>query len=318
MPHRDSRRRAATLLLQALAAFGAAAPAIAQRLFVSAGTEVDAESGQLLFAAVGGNFAEHTTWDFFTGHADTSRDFSSVTTTSYDAGIRHDFGKVGLRIGVGGWRDSELVATEKIVAALELRGDAWSFALQGELRDSAFEPFDIDRTIVRRDGTEVTITARADCGLDDNGWGAQLRWSNRSWSWALNGMSYDYDEPACAFSSPALSSLRRATRAEFVQFADRVATALSYTAGTQLLAETSFLDSRLGTSVSYRPRARTYRVSYDRFEEALFGFDSATLSAGVSFPVGVAYELEVYAGVTESDAFSDIGFLGFTFVFSHR
>jgi hypothetical protein len=35
----------------------------------------------------------------------------------------------------------------------------------------------------------------------------------------------------------------------------------------------------------------------------------------MTFPVGRAYELELYVGVTESDAFSNVGFLGFSMLF---
>jgi len=302
----------------ALSAALAASPlnrAHADGLFVSAGTEVDDESGYLLYAGVGGNIAEQTSWDFGAGHADTSRDFSSLTTTSYDAGVRHDFGTVALRFGIGGWEDSDLVTTEKLAAALDFHGEGWSFALQSEFRDSAFEPFDIDRTIVRRDGTSVTITGRADCDLEDVGLGARLRLSNDSWSWMLGGMDYDYDDPECAFSLPALDFLRRSTRDEFIQFADRLTNILSYAAGTNLMAENSFLESRLGTSVSYTRPIHTYSIYYDRFEEAFFGLESDTLSGGMTFAIGEAYELELYVGLTESDAFTNIGFLGFSMLF---
>jgi hypothetical protein len=287
----------------------------AEGLFVSAGTEVDEESGSLLYAAVGGNFSEKTSWDLGAGHADTSRDFTSLTTTSYDIGIRHDFGSVALRFGIGGWEDSDLVTTENLAAALDFHGEGWSFALQSEFRDSAFEPFDIDRTIIRRDGTSVTITARADCDVDDTGLGARLRLSNDSWAWTLGGMSYDYDDPECAFNLPGLDFLRRSTQDEFVQFADRLTSLLSYAAGTNLIAENSFLDSRLGTSLSYTGAIRTYSVYFDHLEEAFFGLASDTLSGGMTFPIGKAYELELYVGVTESDAFSNIGFLGLSMLF---
>ena len=287
----------------------------AEGLFVSAGTEVDAESGHLFYAGVGGNFAEHTTWDLGAGHADTARDFTSLTTTSYDAGIRHDFGNVALRFGIGGWEDSDLVTTKKLVGALDFHGEGWSFALQSEFRDSDFEPFDINRTIIRRDGTSVTITARADCGIDDTGFGARISLSNDSWAWTLGGMSYNYDDPECAFNVPALSFLRQSTQDEFVQFADRLTNILSYAATTNLIAENSFLDSRLGTSLSYTGPVRTYNVYYDHLEEAFFGLTSDTLSGGMTFPIGKAYELELYVGVTESDAFSNIAFLGLSMLF---
>lgn len=311
----DLTKAVAAAALSAALAASPLNPARADGLFVSAGTELDDESGYLIYAAVGGDFAEHTSWDLGAGHADTSRDFTSLTTTSYDFGIRHDFGTVALRFGIGGWEDSDLVATERFAAALDFHGEGWSFALQSEFRDSAFEPFTMDRTITRRDGTTVTVTGSADCDVEDLGLGARLSLSNDSWAWTLGGMSYDYDDPECAFSAPALDFLRRATRDEFVQFADRLTAALAYAAGTNLIAENSFLDSRLGTSLTHSTAIRTYSVYFDHLEEAFFGLASDTLSGGMTFPVGEAYELELYVGVTESDAFSSVAFLGFSMLF---
>jgi hypothetical protein len=284
-------------------------------LLVHAGTEADDEGGYLLLAGVTGNFAEETSWHLAAGHVDTTRNLSGVATTSYEAGVSHDFGSIGLRAGVGGWQDSDLVATQKVAAALDFHGDRWSFALQGELRESDFEPIEVDRTIIRRDGTTLTVVARATCGVDDTGLGARFGLSNDSWAWSIGGMSYDYDDPECSFNLPALDFLRRATRDEFVQLADRVAASLSYSARTQLLAETSFLDSRLDMALSYT-RRRTYTVRYDHSEEAFFGIQSDTVSGGAAFFVGAAFELEAYAGVTSSDAFENVAFLGFSMLFA--
>jgi hypothetical protein len=297
----------------AAAALLSAAPALAQTLAVQAAVEAE-EDGYIVSAGIRGDFVERTSWDLSAAHADTARDLSGVATTSYDAGVSHDFGKVGFRIGLGGWDDADLVATSKVAASLDFHGKTWSFALQTELRDSDFEPIEVNRTIVRRDGTTIRIAARADCGMGDTGLGARLRFSSEAWSWQLNGMSYDYDDPECSFNTPALNALRSATRGEFVQLADRVTAVLSQSAGTQLLAETSFLDSRIGTSVSYTG-IRRYTVQYDHFEDAFFGSSTDTVSGGATFAVGAKYELEVYAGVTASDAFSNVAFLGFSMSF---
>src|SRR5262245_27051770 len=103
---------ATTLALPALLALLTAPTAIAEGLLVHAGTEVDDESGYLLLAGVSGDFAEKTSWDLGAAHVDTTRNVSGVTTTSYEAGVSHDFGRVGLRAAFGGWEDSDLVATD--------------------------------------------------------------------------------------------------------------------------------------------------------------------------------------------------------------
>jgi hypothetical protein len=307
---------AAVLRLTAAVALLAADLAIAEGLFGSVGVEVDEESGYLLLGAVGGSLAEHTSWDLAGAHADTSRNFSSLTTTAYDAGIYHDFGDVGLRFGLGGWRDSDLVATQRLAAALDFHGEAWSVALQSELRASDFEPFAINRTIVRRDGTTVTITAQANCEIEDVGIGARLRLSGGPWTFAVSGMSYDYDDAACDFDLAVLDFLRRSTREEFVQFADRITALLSIGAGSRLLAETSFLDSRVGTSLTYTGPKRAYSAYYDHLEEAFFGLESDTLSGGVAFTLDSGNEIEVYVGATDGEELATVGFLGFYMLFA--
>jgi hypothetical protein len=67
--------------------------------------------------------------------------------------------------------------------------------------------------------------------------------------------------------------------------------------------------------VSYTGPIRTYSVYFDHLEEAFFGLASDTLSGGMTFPIGKAYELELYVGVTESDAFSSVAFLGISMLF---
>jgi len=305
----DSRNRLArSLTLIALAT--SAETAVAQSGFISMGAEIDDESGYLVLGAIGGSFSANTTWDLAASRADTSTDFSSLTSTAYDGSIYHDFGVVGLRFGFGGWVEEDFVQADTVSAAFDLHGEAWSFALQTEFRQSGLDPFNIDRTIIRRDGSSLTISARADCEFDDTGIGARVGWSNANWDLDIGGMSFNYDGFGCDFNLPALDFLRSATRDEFIQLADRVTDLLSFTAGRHLLLENSFLDSRIGASVSYDSGAHLYSVRYDRIEDVFFGRTADTLSGGVGFVLSSGNEIEVYAGITHSDGQPNVAFLG--------
>jgi hypothetical protein len=299
-----------TRLLAAITLAMSAEIAVAQNGFISMGAEIDDESGYLVLGAIGGSFSANTTWDLAAARADTSAGFASLASTSYDGSVYHDFGVVGLRFGLGGWVEDDFVQADTVSAAFDFHGAAWSVTLQTEFRQSDLEPFDINRTIIRRDGSLLTISARADCEFEDTGIGARLGWSNASWDFDIGGMSFDYDDFGCGFNSPALDILRSATRDEFVQLADSVTDFLSLSAGRYLLLENSFLDSRLSANLSYDSGAHLYRVRYDRIEDVFFGRTADTLSGGIGFALRSGKEIEVYAGITESDAQSNIVFLG--------
>lgn len=282
----------------------------AQGWFGQVGAEMDDADGYILTGALGGSFSESTSWDLAASRSDTSTDLADLLRTAYRANLGHDFGSVGLRFGLDGWKDNDLVQTQAATAAVDLHNENWSFAVRTEFRQSDFDPLDIDRTITRRDGSPLTIRGRADCEVDDTGLGARLSYSNADWYFDVSSMGYDYDDFGCEFDFAALDVLRNATRDEFVQLADRTTDLLSLGTGRRLLAETSLLDSHVGTRMSYTRGLHTYRVSYDRVEDVFFGRTAATLTGGVAFLLRSGNELEVYAGVTDSDTYANVVFLG--------
>jgi len=187
-------------------------------------------------------------------------------------------------------------------------------AVEGQLKHSDFDPLAIDRAIERRDGTTVTVTGTADCAVDDVGLGARLGYAGVSWSFSISGMSYDYDNFGCAFDLQVDGALRDATRTEFVQLADRVTDVLAIGAARRLLADTSFLDNRIGLSVRRQLPTRAYSVYVDRVEDAFLRRAADTVSGGVAWPLHAGTELEVYAGVTDLGVGDNIAFVGLMLV----
>ncbi len=292
-----------------LLALGASS-SLAQGWYGHIGAEMDDSDGYVLSGAIGSNFSERTSWDVAASRSDTSTNRAELLRTALRASLNHDFGAIRLRIGFGGWGDEDLVQTQSATAALDLHNERWSFAVLSEFRSSDFEPIDIDRTITRRDGSSLTITGRADCDVDDVGLGARLSFSSDAWYFTVYGMSHDYDDFACDFDIPALDVLSNATRDEFVQLADRATDFLSLGTGRRLLADMSLLDSSVGTRLSYTRGLHTYNFSYDRVEDVFFGRTADTLTGGVGFLLSSGNELEIYAGLTDSDAYAEVVFLG--------
>lgn len=285
-------------------------PAAAQSGFGTVGAEFDDANGYLVFGGLGGAWSTATSWDLSLSRSDTTTTLTDFRTTALAGSIYHDFGRVGVRAGIGGWRDEGLSRVERLTGSIDWHGPRWTLAAEGQLKRSDFDPLAVDRAIERSDGTVVTITGTADCAVDDVGLGARLGYGGDRWSVSISGMSFDYDDFGCSFDIQALDRLRDSTRDEFVQIADRITDVLAIGSARRLLTETSFLDNRVGLSVRRQAGERGYSVYYDRVEDAFFRRSADTLSAGVSFPVGTSTLLEVYAGVTDSSVSEEIAFVG--------
>lgn len=285
-------------------------PAAAQSGFGTVGAEFDEANGYLVFGGLGGAWSAATSWDLSASQSDTRTSLTDFRTTALTGSVYHDFGRVGLRFGLGGWRDEGLSRVGRLTGSIDWHGPRWTLALEGQLKRSDFDPLAVDRIVERRDGTSVRITGTADCAVDDVGLGARLGYGGETWSFSIGGMSYDYDDFGCAFDIQTLALLRDSTRDEFVQLADRVTDVLAIGSARRLLAETSFLDNRVGLSLRRQTAARGYSVYYDRVEDAFFRRSADTVSAGVSLPLGAGSLLEVYAGVTDSSVSDAIAFVG--------
>jgi len=290
-----------------------ASSALGQGWFAHVGTEIDDADGYVVSGAFGGYVTERTSWDVSASRSDTSTNLSDLRRTAFRANVGHDFDNIGLRFGLGGWGDEDFVQTQSAIAAIDLHNEDWSFEVRTEFRNSDFDAIDINRSITLRDGSPFTITGSVDCDVDDLGLGASLSYSGDAWYVEVRGMSYDYDDYGCEINVPVLDVLRSATRDEFVQLADRATDLLSLGAGRRLLSEMTLLDSSIGARLSYARGLRTYNVTYDRVEDVFFGRTAETLTGGVGFLLESGNELEVYLGVTNSDAYTDVVFLGISF-----
>jgi len=303
-------RGATASLGLALAVLLGAEPVAAELSFGSVGAELDEESGYVVTGALGGAFAQRTTWDLAASHSDTATTLSDLTASAIDGSLYQDFGRLGIRLRVGGWVDRDFIEAHELGATFDIHGEGWTVALETQLRSSDFEPIEVNRTITLRDGRQVTIQGVADCAVDDTGLGARVGVWSGSFSFSISTMSYDYDGFGCDFSIPVLDALRSSTRDEFVQLADNLSLVLSLGAGRRLIADNALLDSRVSLSMSHDTGLRSYNVYYDSTEDVFFGRTANTLSAGIGFPLRSGNEIEIYAGVTEFDTRSTIAFLG--------
>jgi hypothetical protein len=297
---------AAALALLGFAAGADDAPALS----VGLKAEVDGEDGY----AFSGDltwFAGERTQLFVAGnYADTTADFSGLSTRGFDVGASHDFGRVAVDAWYNQWQDSDVLTARSLNAALHVEAGAFTVSLLAQARESDFDPFPASATVTLRTGEEITIDAVADCSLDNTGLGLRLAWRGERLDAYASGMSYDYDDVACGFDSPLLDRLRRNRPAVFRQFAPRIIGPLSVNATSRIGAENSLLDSSLGAGLGWDTGPRRYALDVVRQQDYFTALEADTASVSVTFRVDLTLDLMLEGGVTDSDYLGSTWFAG--------
>lgn len=272
--------------------------------------EVDNEDGFGIAADLTLYATERTSWRAAASYVDSPPGLAGVDTRGFDAGAYHDFGSFGLDIGLGIWRSPDLVDARHVEAALDWHGDVWTLALIGRARRSDFDPFQASGTVTLRDGRQVTVSGVANCDTDDTGLGLGLSFAGGAWNGYLRGMSFDYDETHCRFSSPGLELLARTRPEAFRQFAPRITAQLSAYAAARIGAENTLLKDSLAAGLGYRFGRVGVGIDYAHYREFFGGLDSDALSGRVTFALTDTLEGSLALGATEGDAFDTIVFGG--------
>ena len=290
----------------------AAIPALAEEPRSSAGiyAEVDNEDGFGIAGDLTLHATERTSWHAAASYVDSSSQLAAVDTRGFDTSIYHDFGAFGLEIGLGIWSSPDLLEARHAEASLDWHGEVWTLAVLTQLRRSDFAPFQASGTVTLRDGRQVTVSATADCSSDDMGVGFGLAFASGAWDGYLRGMSYDYDETRCQFSSPGLEALARTRREAFRQFAPLITERLSAYAAVRIGVENTLLKDSWSASVGYRPGRTGFSLDYAHYREFFGGLGSDALSGRVTFALTDSVDGSLTLGAMEGDAFDTIVFGG--------
>ncbi|MFO0447727.1 MAG: hypothetical protein ACK52I_03370 [Pseudomonadota bacterium] len=301
-------------LVAALAAAGPARAAddaeAAPRWTLGALVQVDDEDGHAVAGSVGYAFTRNTRLRLSADASDASGAGTEYSTKAVGLDLRHAFGAVALTVGVHRWEDPDVVAADEFRAELEFGGESLGVALLGSYRRSDFEPIAANSTIQLRDGRALTVRARADCRLDDVGYGLRLAWSGVAWGAYASARGHDYGDVECRFDSPGLDALSRARNAEFRQFAGRATNALGLGAGTRIGAENVLLDRSVAAGAWFQPARFGVAADVARMRDYFSGTESDTLSASLLWSVTPSLDLELTLGTTDAERFGSTGFAG--------
>lgn len=293
-----------TLLASPLAsgAEGESGAAAAPSWGVGLYAEGDSEGGIGGLADVTWFVGERSQLYLAANYADTTRNLSGLSTRGYSFGGVHDFGAIGVDVWYDAWTDTDVVTARSVNGAVDVGLGDWTVALTGQVRRSDFEPFAADAEVTLRTGQQVTVTAAADCDLDNTGLGLRVGYATGRWHGHARGMAYSYAETECRFSSPTLDYLRRTRPVVFQQFARQVTTPLSTSAMTWIGAENALLDRSWGGGIAYDSGRLEYAVDYLGLEEHFDGLRSDSLSGSLSIKVGKSLEVLVTAGYSEGES----------------
>ena len=272
--------------------------------------EGDGESG-VGFAADLTWFASDRT-QLYAGamYSDTTTGITGLSTSGFSLGGYHDFGPVGVDLWYDAWRDPDVVDTRSINGSFDIEAGQFTFSVQGQLRQSDFEPFNAVALVTLRSGQQIPVAAIADCSLDNTGVGLRVSYAGERVSSYVRAMTYDYADADCAFSSPALDLLERTRPRIFAQFAGAVTGPLAANASSRIGSENALLDRLWATGISYRSGRLEYGLDYLNQRDFFDGLSADTLSVTVNFSATPTLDWYVSTGATDSDVYGSTWFGG--------
>lgn len=287
---------------------------------LSAGGEVDDEDGYRLDGGVAWLPSEVTSVSARFSRANSAADLSDFSASLASLGFDRAFGPVGITGDLRWWGDPDVVESWTIGGSFYFSSEGWRAALQGELRESEFAPFDFNTVIPVRTAQGlvlVPVSGTADCGVDDTAIGLSLGHTGKAWSFALGARGYDYSGSDCDMRNlvlpPQIGQLPPISREIFRRIAARVLDTAARLIGTQLTRENGFLEYSVNAGLSYSVAEWTWGLEYFHDREEFVGFESDTLIGSVTLPVADRFDLELRAGATDTDVAGTVGFAGLTF-----
>ena len=313
MPSRAASPLRAVALGAALllaAPLPASAEDAAPRWSLGALVQADDEDGWSVAGSVGYALSPDTRLRLDADAADAVGAGAEYSTTGVGLELRHAFGAAALAVGVHRWQDPDVVAADEWRAELEFRGERLALALLGSYRQSDFEPVVADATVRLRNGRSLPVRARADCDLDDVGYGVRLAWSATTWGAHASARVHDYGDVDCRFDAPGLDALSRARAAEFRQFAARATNALGLGAGTRIGADDALLDRSLAGGAWFQPGRLGVAADYARTRDYFSGERADTVSATLLWAATPSIDLDLTLGTTDAERHGSTAFVG--------
>jgi hypothetical protein len=278
--------------------------------YISGRTEIDRDGGFLIQADLDLAPSDATDWMLSLGRANAVNNTSGLATRSVEASLHHDFGAMGIELGVAWWKDPSVVTAKQAHASVDWGSDNWIFEINTSARRSGFTPFKANGVVQFRNGNSITVQGTARCQVDDFGFGLRFYANRSAWSGYVSGMKFAYAATDCKFGSPGLDALSRTRLAVFRQFAQRLSSQLAASASSRINSETAFLDYDVGLGVSYRTRRASYGLAFNHSREEFEGLNADTAIGSISRDFAANFTATFELGVADSSLAGTLPFIG--------
>ena len=246
-------------------------PAAAETLFLlGGGIAADGEGGVAWSALADVSFTEQSSVSLSLASTRADGVPEDIHTRSWDLGLDHNFGPLGLELSIGQWGDPDHFDSDDGSLSLYHRSDNWYLAASYLVRD-------IDLTF-RANLPQIAIERKLQTTA--TGVGIRARYTNENGvSLIARGRQYDYDADVTRLEQ--LEILRR-----------RAPTAITL-AG-------ALLDSSVSAGIEWPVGERFLSVTLTRDATATDKIDINSLSVGLLSPVGRNFDLDVSLGYSKA------------------
>lgn len=207
---------------------------------------------------------------------------AALSSRSAGLGLDHDFGPVGLQLGIDYWGDPGELTRTGLTAGLSTGGERTRLSARGFYRDYTLT--------ARPTDSQGNLLAAREFDMSGTGLGLGARFSGDGWFGGLRGAWFDYSRDPRIFQS------RTAFRV------------LSLSA---LTLANSFLDYRAEASFGFAWDLRSLEFEISKARSAVDDADIRTFAVYWVTPLNERVDLELSGGLNDSDGFEQSFFAGF-------
>lgn len=282
--------RALSIIVLALAAAPFPAPAQPfepiNPLVVSGGIQSDDEGSFGAYVGLDYGLTEKDWLTFTGGYTESADELADITTRFVGASLDHDFGRMSVTGGMEYWGDPDEIDSIDLSTSVSVKAGSWRLTAFGELRN-----VNVTFRFINVLGVLVDVTE----DLEVMGIGGRVRYrGDGPWSLHLSHTDYDYSR------DPRLLNF-------LFRFRLLSASALTIANG--------FFERSSATGVEYTFVNSSVFFNFNHDKGAVDLLETNTYSLGLVTPVAERWDIEVRAGVTETEDLDNSFFGGIGFYF---
>jgi hypothetical protein len=254
----------------------------------------DESSGRSLDLDVGFSPARWVRLSGGFGTSESSEESADLSGDGYRLALDVSLANAGLRGYTRTW-DADDFAADTLGVNVYLRHEGFEFAFIGEQKefDVGFDVLVLGRPVSRTESFE------------GRGYGVSMSWCGTRWGYYFRALDYNYDD---RFDGLLLAS-RSPTTSRFPRFAALVSSILTRTQGA--------LDYQASIGFERFFSRSSVRVDYSQLRDAVFSDDGSSYGIGYRFGLTRSFDLDLSAGIDESEDLDAVGFAGLTLLYRY-